>query len=115
MTAQKSSAADPARSAAAFNTLAAENGHALFVGMDSWLKASAECQREIIEFLAHRLEKDGTVAQQIASCKNLMDAMTLQARWAGETVRDYNDEMTRIMAIYTQPEAARTQQRHKRS
>jgi hypothetical protein len=33
-------------------------------------------------------------------CKNLTDATAIQSRWAEETLRDYNAEMTKLMTIY---------------
>lgn len=80
-------------------TLPDGGGRALASAAEAWFAASAECQREMIGFISMRLEKDGEIAREMMGCKNLADATAVQSRWMEETLRDYNDEMGKLMTI----------------
>jgi hypothetical protein len=61
----------------------------------------AACQREMLEFMSHRLEKDGETMREAIACRNVGDALAVQTRWIDETLRDYSNEATRLLTIYT--------------
>jgi hypothetical protein len=67
----------------------------------AWLSTIAACQREMLEFMSHRLEKDGETMREAITCRNLGDALAVQTRWIDETLRDYSNEATRLLEIYT--------------
>lgn len=91
---------DTRRSANEF-ALSAEGGRALANAAETWFAATAECQREMIGFVSRRLERDAEVAREIMSCKNVADVAAIQTHWIEETLRDYNAEMNKLMAICT--------------
>ncbi|EIM29422.1 phasin family protein [Microvirga lotononidis] len=76
-------------------------GRALANVTEAWFAASAECQREMIGFVSMRLEKDGEVAREMMASKSLTDVAAIQSRWMEETLRDYNNEMGKLMTICT--------------
>jgi hypothetical protein len=76
------------------------NGQALVQAAETWFAAAAEGQREMLGFITMRLEKDNETLRRMLDCKNLTDATAIQSRWAEETLRDYNAEMTKLMTIY---------------
>lgn len=78
------------------------SGQALASATESWFAAVTECQREMIGFVSMRLEKDGATAREMMACKNPADASAIQSRWIEETMRDYNNEMNKLMTICTQ-------------
>jgi hypothetical protein len=78
------------------------SGQAMAVAAESWFAAMAECQREMIGFVSMRLEKDGATAREMMACKSPADISTIQSRWIEDTMRDYNDEMNKLMTICTQ-------------
>jgi Phasin protein len=77
------------------------SGQALTNAAEAWFTASTECQREMMNFVSRRLEKDGEAAREIVACKNPADVATVQFRWVEETLRDYSDEMSKLMTICT--------------
>ncbi len=66
---------------------------------ETWLAATAEWQRELIDFVSSRLEKDAETGRAIMACKNLADVTAIQSRWVQDTLRDYSGEMSRLMTI----------------
>ncbi len=99
-TMQSKSAADALRNMSEF-AASGQGGRALTNAAETWFNASSECQREMISFMSKRLERDGETLREMVGCKTLGDVAALQSRWIEETVRDYNTEMTKLMAIYT--------------
>ncbi len=79
------------------------NSRAVADAAERWIATSAECNREMIGFVSMRLEKDSETFREIMGCKNLADATAIQSRWMEETLRDYTNEMSKLMAIYTKP------------
>ncbi len=77
------------------------SGRALATAAQAWFSATTECQREMIGFVSMRLEKDGEAIREMAACKNAADVAAIQSRWLTETLRDYNAEMGKLMAICT--------------
>jgi hypothetical protein len=63
-------------------------------------EAVAEAQREIMSFVAHRLEKDSDAFRDFGQCTTMADAVQVQVRWAQETMRDYGAEMTKLVAMW---------------
>lgn len=71
------------------------------VNPGAWLSTMAECQREMLEFMASRLEKDGETIREAVSCRNIGDALAVQSRWIDEALHDYSNEATRLIGIYS--------------
>ena len=97
----KTSGTSEARRSADAFTASGESGRALANAAETWFAAAAECQREMMGFLSMRLKKDGETAREMMGCKNPADATAVQSRWIEETMRDYNSEMTKLMALCT--------------
>jgi len=81
------------------SALSSDGGRALANATETWLNAAAECQREMMSFMSMRLEKDGATTREMMACRNLADVAAIQSQWIEETLRDYNSEMTKLMAI----------------
>lgn len=96
---KKSTLSDTMRSASEF-ALSRDNTQALAKAAETWFATTAECQREMMGFVSMRLEKDSETAREMLGCRNLTDVTSIQSRWLEETVRDYNSEMAKMMAIY---------------
>ena len=97
---KKSALSDTMRSAPEV-ALSSGTNQALAKAAEAWFAATAECQREMIGFVSMRLEKDGEAAREMMACKNLADVAAIQSRWIEETLRDYNNEMSKLMTICT--------------
>lgn len=97
---KRSSTSDTMRGHNEFG-LSIEQSQALTKAAESWFAATTECQREMMGFVSKRLEKDSETMRQILGCKNVAEMTAIQSRWIGETLRDYNTEMTKLMSIYT--------------
>jgi hypothetical protein len=80
---------------------AGEGGRALANAVESWVTASNHCQREVMDFVTERLEKDAETTREIMSCKNFADITSIQSRWMEETIRDYRSEMVKLMSLYS--------------
>ncbi|QFU14783.1 phasin family protein [Microvirga thermotolerans] len=76
------------------------NGPVLANGLEAWLSATAECQREFVAFMSKRLEKDRDLIRDLQSSRDPARTADIQARWLGECVRDYSSQVSRVMAIY---------------
>src|ERR671913_1361888 len=72
---------------------------ALMAGAETWWSTMAESQREFGRFISDRLAKDGEAIREILTCRNLTDALDIQARWMDETLRDYNAELSRLTGL----------------
>jgi hypothetical protein len=70
-------------------------------GADNVIPAVAEAQREVMNFVAMRLEKDSDTARELAACANMADVAQIQFRWAQDLIRDYGTEMTKMVALYS--------------
>jgi hypothetical protein len=70
-------------------------------GAENLVPAVAEAQREMMSFVAMRLEKDSDAARELAGCGTLADAAQIQFRWAQDMIRDYGTEMTKMVALYS--------------
>jgi hypothetical protein len=78
------------------------NSQALANASESWFAAVTECQREMMGFVSMRLEKDGAAMRDMMACKSPADISAIQSRWIEDTMRDYNNEMNKLMTICTQ-------------
>ncbi|PVE23551.1 hypothetical protein DC522_15520 [Microvirga sp. KLBC 81] len=97
---KNSGTSDTLRSGAGY-ALPGDSGRALANATETWFAAATECQREMMSFVSMRLEKDAETTREMMGCKNLADVTAIQSRWIEETLRDYNSEVTKLMAIYT--------------
>ncbi len=95
---KSSGTSDTLRSGAIF-AMSGDSG--LANATETWFAAATECQREMMSFVAMRLEKDGETTREMMGCRNLADVTAIQTRWIEETLRDYNAEMTKLMTICT--------------
>ncbi|MEZ0170396.1 phasin family protein [Microvirga sp. TS319] len=77
------------------------DGQAVARAVQTWLSATSQYHREMMEFMSRRLEKDGVAMRDILGCRNFADAVTLHSHWMEETLRDYNAEMSKLMTIYS--------------
>jgi hypothetical protein len=69
--------------------------------METAWSVIGDCQREIAEFMAVRMEKDSEVFREAFTCKTLNEALALQSRWVEDTMQDYSNETTKMLTIYT--------------
>lgn len=77
----------------------ADAGRALANVAETWVSVTTECNRELVGFVSMRIEKDGDTLREMMGCGNIADATTIQSRWVQDTLRDYNTEMNKLMAI----------------
>ena len=79
-------------------------GQSMIPGAETLMASFAASQREMLEFVSMRLEKDGEVFRELTACRNWTDALTVQSRWVQETMRDYTAEASKLLALYTDAE-----------
>lgn len=77
------------------------SGKVLARTAESWFAAVTEYQREMVDFVSMRLEKDSVAVRDMMGCKSPTDAAAVQSRWIEQTLRDYNSEMKKLTAICT--------------
>jgi hypothetical protein len=68
-------------------------------GAGAFLAAVTESQREMLSFLAMRLEKDSQIAREASECENWADLLELHSRWSQDMLRDYGAELSRMVAM----------------
>jgi hypothetical protein len=98
---KRSSISDSMRSGGEFAS-AGESGRAVASAVESWFTASNQCQREMMDFVTERIEKDAETAREMLNCKSLADMTTIQSRWMEETIKDYRSEMVKLMSLYSE-------------
>ncbi|MBB4015808.1 hypothetical protein GGR16_000814 [Chelatococcus caeni] len=81
--------------------MAGQQGRALMEATQTWFTTAAEWQREMLGFMSMRLEKDGRAMREMMTCRDVGDVSAVQSKWLEETLRDYNAEMGKLMALYT--------------
>ena len=81
-----------------------EPGQFMIPGTDTLFATFADRQREMLDFVAMRLAKDGEAIRELGSCRNWADALAMQSHWVQETIRDYTAEATKLLALYTNAE-----------
>jgi hypothetical protein len=67
--------------------------------LGAWWSVAGACQREMLEFVSRRLEKDGITIRQVMSAKDWTDTLTVQGQWLEDTMRDYSEEATKVIGI----------------
>ena len=70
-------------------------------GAETLLATAAQSQRETMEFVVMRLEKDRETFEEARACRSFTDALALQSRWMQEMVRDYTAQTSKMLAVYT--------------
>ena len=81
-----------------------EPGQLMIPGTDTLFATFASRQREMLDFMAMRLEKDGEVIRKLGSCQNWTDALAVQSQWVQETIHDYTAAATKLLALDTKAE-----------
>jgi hypothetical protein len=85
-------------------------------GAETFAATMDESRREIMGFIAKRLEKDSEAVREAIDCANWGDAMQVQSRWAREMIEDYGAEMGRLLAMFNPKQASpRDERRRTRS
>jgi hypothetical protein len=77
------------------------SSEALFTGFNNWAAVSSECQRELMDFIQMRLEKDRAAAQNAMTSRNPFDTIGTQMQWVADMLNDYSQEFRKMAAIYT--------------
>jgi hypothetical protein len=77
------------------------SSEALFTGLNGWAAVSSECQRELMDFIQMRLEKNRAAAQNAMTIRNPFDAVGTQMQWVADMLNDYSQEFRKMAAIYT--------------
>jgi hypothetical protein len=77
----------------------ASTGGLSFDGTPPWLSVMSEYNGELFDFMSRRFAKDARMMRELHECGSLSDVSTVQAKWLQETMRDYSDEATRLMAL----------------
>jgi Phasin protein len=76
-------------------------------GAEIMLSTVVEGQREMLSFVAMRLEKDSDFIRQATACRNWPDILAVQSRFVQEMLRDYSSEATKMLAICSNNVVAR--------
>jgi hypothetical protein len=85
-------------------------------GAETFAAAVEESRREIMGFIARRLEKNSEAVREAIDCTNWGDAMQVQSRWAREMLEDYGAEMGRLLAVFAPRQSgSRDERRRHRS
>jgi hypothetical protein len=75
------------------------SGQFMMPGTDTLFATFASKQREMLDFVTMRLEKDGELIRELGACQNWADALTVHSRWVQETLRDYTAEASKLFAF----------------
>jgi hypothetical protein len=111
MVAQKTSDLTDSVRSALEQRVMTDQSRAFAQGMDACLSTASEWQREMMDFIANRLAKDGDMIREMMDCKNPADMMEKNAHWVREAAEDYSAEATKMLAIYTKCTADAVQRR----
>ena len=71
------------------------------VRLDGWVAGVGALQREMLDFVAGRLEKDSHAIREAMASGSVGDALSIQQEWLAETVRDYLTESTMVVTLLT--------------
>jgi hypothetical protein len=88
---------------------------ALMAGAETWWSTVVECQQELGRFVSDRWAKDGEATRQTLSCRKWTEALDVQAKWADETLRDYNAQMRKLSGLYAKSAASTVREERRRS
>jgi len=78
-----------------------DNSRALAANTGAWLSTMTECQQEMMAFVSMRLSKDGQTMRDIFTCKSPAEVVEIQSRWVQDTLKDYSEETSKMLAIYS--------------
>jgi len=85
-------------------------------GAETFAATMDESRREIMGFIAKRLEKNSEAVREAIDCAHWGDAVQVQSRWAREMIEDYGAEMGRLLAVFSPRQAvSRDERRRTRS
>ena len=76
------------------------------VRLDGWVAGVTALQREMLDFVANRLKKDGVAIRGAIASGNLGDALSIQQQWVTETVNDYLTESTKVVRLLAEQGSA---------
>lgn len=76
------------------------------VHSDDWAAGVGALQREMLTFVADRLQKDSRTIRETLASASLGDALTIQSQWMAETVHDYMTESAKVMSLMTDQASA---------
>jgi hypothetical protein len=76
-----------------------EPGQFMMPGTDTLFATFASKQREMLDFVTMRLEKDSELIRELGACRNWADALTVHSRWVQETIHDYTAEASKLFAF----------------
>ena len=79
--------------------LSGTDSRAVLNAAETWLITASACQREMIDFVSKRLEKDSETFRSMMACKNPVEVTSIQSRWMEESLRDYSGEITKLTNI----------------
>src|SRR5688572_12642452 len=68
-----------------------------------WVSIISDYNGELFDFMARRLAKDARMMRELHDCESLNDVSGVHAKWLQETLRDYSDEATKLMALPLKP------------
>jgi len=88
---------------------------ALMTGAETWWSTVVECQQELGKFVSDRWAKNGEAMRQTLSCRKWTEALDVQGKWAGEALRDYNAEMSKLSGLYAKSSASAVREERHRS
>jgi len=61
--------------------------------------AWVECQRMLITFASHRLEKDAAVMLRWGACRHWQDFFDVQESWAKDALHDYGTHVRELLGL----------------
>jgi hypothetical protein len=81
-----------------------EFGQPMLRSADRLFATFVRSQRELLDFVAMRMEKEGEVIRELAACRTWAGALAVQSQWVQETIRDCAAEATKRLARYISAE-----------
>ena len=81
------------------------NGAPVLTGAPPWMSMISDYNGELFDFMARRFAKDARMMRELHDCENLNEVSDVHAKWLQETMRDYSDEATKLMALPLKPSA----------
>jgi hypothetical protein len=87
--------------------LSGTDNRAVVNAAETWFVAANACQREMVDFVSKRLEKDSETFRAMMACKNPVEVTAIQSRWMEETLRDYSGEISKLSSICAAPATGR--------
>jgi hypothetical protein len=72
----------------------------------AYIDVIGQCQGEVCDFLTRRLSSDLKLGEDLAKCKDLTEAASLQQEWLRRTVEDYVSEGQKLWQLGTRAAAS---------